>query len=577
MWTRYWQVRVRNSPTGTVLTELDIDQQVRVTGGTIASDGKRWLRVRLWGALNGWIRADLLAPAPFEEPLQAGVPVAPNPVGSHAPMPLHADALADGRPRIHALPVRSSRVVGTVSAGARLTVTRWATDATGQAWYEITAPARGWVGADGVNLLPTAGGATLDSLHGLGMWLTPPVLDTAPPEALVTAARLNHVTHLYVEVGGSHMGFWGADELRKLLPVAHAAHIAVIAWVYPFLDDVPHDVAMTLQAMRYTSPTGDRPDGLMADVEQNMQEPYVRAYSQVLRATLGAKVLMGITTYPPQSYWGKIYPFRTVARSWDVIVPQDYWRITRRTYTAADAYRYVMDSLSGIRAASGRPTVPIEVLGQTFDLFGNGREQPHGAGDPGGGEGGPRWGRHVDQLLRVEPYHSGGVGRAGAAAVLIGPIRKPGGLICVYSAWQHPSLPAEAGAARSILCPAHTRSHGHTIRACRCSKGFGCSIASGRYQRPAPPQRRQVEEHATGRYLSVQRGRLVCHRVGVGKRQGVRRGSPGLRASTYVGKASSSSAYSTACRGAISRPSSQAAVQSGSPSCARTAASHCRK
>jgi hypothetical protein len=114
----------------------------------------------------------------------------------------------------------------------------------------------------------------------------------------------------------------------------------------------------------------------MADVEQNMQEPYVRAYGEVLRATLGAKVLMGITTYPPQGYWGERYPFRTVARSWDVIVPQDYWRISRRPYTAADAYRYVQDSLAGIRAASGRPHVPIEVLGQTFDIFGNGVDSP---------------------------------------------------------------------------------------------------------------------------------------------------------------------------------------------------------
>src|SRR5690242_20173455 len=45
MWTRYWNVRVRMQPSGTVLSSLDIDQEVRVTGFAVAG-GARWLRVR---------------------------------------------------------------------------------------------------------------------------------------------------------------------------------------------------------------------------------------------------------------------------------------------------------------------------------------------------------------------------------------------------------------------------------------------------------------------------------------------------------------------------------------------------
>lgn len=377
MWTRYWDVRVRARPDGPVLTQLDIDQQVRVTGTTVVL-GARWDRVRLWGVLDSWIRADLLAVAPLQESLASGVPVAPHPAGPHAPMPLRSTAVADGPGVLRTTPSLSAPASGALAAGAHVAVSAWATDAAGRAWYRVITPS-GWVSAGAVNLTPGAGLARLSALRGLGMWCTPPVLDAAPAEVLIAAARRNHVTHLYVEVAGSRDGFWGADALGRILHVAHAAHIAVIAWVYPFLDDLPHDVAVTLQAARYRAPDGERPDGLMADVEQNMQEPYVRAYGQVLRALLGPKALMAITTYPPQTYWGRIYPFRTVARSWDLIAPQDYWRVTRRPYSAREVYRYVMESLAGIRAATGHPDVPVEVLGQTFDIFGSGINSPSGA------------------------------------------------------------------------------------------------------------------------------------------------------------------------------------------------------
>lgn len=376
MWTRYWQVRVRTAPDGTILSNLDIDQEVRVTGATMAGDA-RWLRVQLWGALNGWIRADLLTGAPITPgPVPPGVPVSPHPVGAHSAMPLRALGVADGEARVRANPDAGARLLRIVGDATPLRVTAWATDSLGEAWYRLSAPLAGWVSADHVHLDRGAPRPSLDPLQGIGMWCTPPVLDTAPPQALVAAAVANHVTHLYVEVAGSRDGFWGKDDLAKLLPVAHAAHIAVIAWVYPFLDDVPHDVDLSWQVARYVAPSGDRPDGLVADVEQNMQEPYVRAYGEVLRARLGPHVLMAIATYPPQSYWGARYPFAIVARSWDLIIPMDYWHLQSRPYSAAEAAGYVEDSIAGIRRAVGSYDVPIEVLGQMFDFNQNGLNSP---------------------------------------------------------------------------------------------------------------------------------------------------------------------------------------------------------
>src|SRR5260370_16233035 len=107
-----------------------------------------------------------------------------------------------------------------------------------------------------------------------------------------------------------------------------------------------------------------------------MGEPYVRAYGQVLRARLGPRVLMIIATYPPQEYWGKRYPFRTAAQSWDVIAPMDYWNIHNHPYTESQAYSFVATSISGIQAATNNPTVPIDVVGQMYDAYGDGMHSP---------------------------------------------------------------------------------------------------------------------------------------------------------------------------------------------------------
>ncbi len=379
MWTQYWNVQVRDRPAGAVLSSLDLDQEVRVSGA-VTVDGVRWLQVRLWDALDAWVRADTVASTPVRpESSPSGVPIAPHPTGFHAPMKLHANGVADGPARLRGRPTTLGPLLRILPSRVRLHVFEWATDSAGMAWYHVNAPASGWISADHVNLDRGAGRPSLAPVSGLGMWCTPSILDTVPPAVLVAAAKQNHVTHLYVEVAGSHPGFYGADTLAALLPLAHRAHIAVIAWVYPFLDDLPRDVAIARQTARYVAPSGDRPDGIMADVEQNMQEPYVRAYGQVLRASLGPDVFMAISTYAPQTYWGRLYPFSTVARSWDLVAPQDYWHSEHHAYTAEQAYQFVADSISMMRAAAHSPHLAVEAVGQMFDIYQDGMGFPTGA------------------------------------------------------------------------------------------------------------------------------------------------------------------------------------------------------
>ncbi len=375
MWTRYWQAQVRAAPAGTILTELDRNQEVRVVGNLVASDGTRWDRVRLWGALDGWLQADVLSLAPLAVSFTPGGSISPSPVGPHAPMPLRATAVTIVPATLRSAADASARPVRTIRAGTTLSILRWATDGRGRAWYGESGPAGLWVDAEQVRMAGDRGVANLGPVHGVGMWLTPAVLNVAPPQSIVTAATNSHITHLYVEVAGSNK-FYGASVLEHLLPVAHKAHIAVLAWVYPYLDDVPRDVAIAVQAARFVATTGDRPDGLAADVEQNMEEPYVRAYSQVVRANLGPHALMVIAVYPPQTYWGERFPFRVAMQSWDVAAPMDYWDLGSTRSSESSVYDYVATSIKEIRTAANDAATPVEPVGQMFDVYSDGRHSP---------------------------------------------------------------------------------------------------------------------------------------------------------------------------------------------------------
>jgi hypothetical protein len=266
--------------------------------------------------------------------------------------------------------------------GTTLPIRAWATDADGAAWYQVAGAAgMGWVYGDAVTFVrahPARPALLLAPLRGKGMWLTYPLLKHSPVSAIIAAARAAGLTHLYVEVGRSRDGLYGARGLAALLPAAHRAGIRVLAWVYPFLANLPADVALSVAAARYVAPSGDQPDGLLTDVEEFTDEGSVRAYGQVLRALLGPDEPMAIATFPPQSVPGRTYPFATVALSWNAIVPMDYWHLQIRPYSADEAYRYVRDSVRLIRAAT-RTDEPVEVLGQTFDWYQTGVNSPSAA------------------------------------------------------------------------------------------------------------------------------------------------------------------------------------------------------
>ena len=59
--------------------------------------------------------------------------------------------------------------------------------------------------------------------------------DGGNADEIVQQAVSAGLHQLCVRVGNSMIGFYGANELDALVPVAHAHRFAVIAWGFPYL------------------------------------------------------------------------------------------------------------------------------------------------------------------------------------------------------------------------------------------------------------------------------------------------------------------------------------------------------
>ncbi len=205
-----------------------------------------------------------------------------------------------------------------------------------------------------------------DVAAGKGFWLLGSDLAATPAPSLIAQLKRLGATHVYLEVQGS-WGFYGSQDLRTFLYQAHDAGIAVLAWVYPYLNNVPLDASLTQQVAAYVAPTGDKPDGIAADIEENLSPSAVGTYAAAVRQALGPSGVFIAVTYPP--IYHEDYPFAALAPYVTLYAPMDYWHYQAVSEDFTTAYQYVHETVGLIRQLSGLPSVPVSVIGQTYDMF----------------------------------------------------------------------------------------------------------------------------------------------------------------------------------------------------------------
>jgi hypothetical protein len=189
--------------------------------------------------------------------------------------------------------------------------------------------------------------------------------DAGNAKEIVEQAVAERLHQLWIRVGDSMNGFYGAQELDAVVPVAHAHGISVIAWGFPYLWDPVGDAQWTAPILAWRAPDGQQVDGYSADIEQSSEGVMLSAqraavYLELVRQAAGNRLLVA-TVYPPtDANWYGSYPYRAIAPYVDAFAPMVYWECTDPgTDAAQDVAR-----LSTLR--------PVHVIGQAFNFAGTG-------------------------------------------------------------------------------------------------------------------------------------------------------------------------------------------------------------
>lgn len=379
-------VYAQPSTQSTILTDLNGGNDV-VPVGRVSAGGIAWEHVRIWSGIDGYIQPGDLGPhVPNQlELIDCEYPGVPDPgsdvlPASHGPWPLSATGKLIAPATLFSRPDGSSLPVVSIAVGASVTISQWASDGNGSPWYQVTSGAGGgWIWSGDVRLAQpdpvthlVHGKPIWSLVAGKGMWFTNYLTRHSDPHAIVQAAKLAGITHIYAEVAITRWGFYGRNSLDRLLPVAHAAGIPVVAWIYTTLRDVSADVRMSAQVANYVTPSGDRADGLCMDIEEVDDSASVYTYGQALRGLVGPDVLFVASVYHP--YAETYYPYAAMAASWNVLAPMDYWH-GRYNHRYAPAYvaHFVSNSVMTIRASATAlgtgAMIPIEETGQMYDMY----------------------------------------------------------------------------------------------------------------------------------------------------------------------------------------------------------------
>ena len=162
--------------------------------------------------------------------------------------------------------------------------------------------------------------------------------------------------------------------VSQTIESAHRHGMKVVAWYQPSLVNPERDYRRALAAIRFETSGGQHVDSFALDIEARSVTPVATRNARLLRladrlrAEAGKGYALGaIVPSPrlldlyPQSWPG--FPFKRLAKVFDVFLPMAYW--TFHTPTLNDARAYTRDSVSGIRALAGDPDIPVHAIGGT--------------------------------------------------------------------------------------------------------------------------------------------------------------------------------------------------------------------
>ena len=194
-----------------------------------------------------------------------------------------------------------------------------------------------------------ARGASVDPYAGLGTWID--VYDGGPgrsPERTVETMSMYGVATLFLQTGNYRRAedVVRTDLVARFIAAAHDRGINVVAWYLPSLADPGRDFRRTMRAIRFRTIDGDGFDSFALDIESRLVRSPARRTTRLLRLAasirravgpsyaLGAIVPSGRRMRLDPGYW-PAFPYRGLARSFDVFLPMTYFAYGPRELAVA--------------------------------------------------------------------------------------------------------------------------------------------------------------------------------------------------------------------------------------------------
>lgn len=216
---------------------------------------------------------------------------------------------------------------------------------------------------------PAGASLALEPYQGLGAWID--IYDEPAwrhPEGVIRGLSERGVRTLYLQTCnyGCSEALFRPVSMARLIRTAHAREMQVVAWYLPGLDDMRRDLRRSLAAIRFRTWEGQGFDSFALDIEARLVEPAWKrnrrlvALSRRIRAA--TEQPLGAIT-PPWFYdWPK-FPYRTLARSYDVFLPMNYFLEPG----PVGARMHTVRNIRLIRQATGVRDIPIHSIGGVAD------------------------------------------------------------------------------------------------------------------------------------------------------------------------------------------------------------------
>jgi len=222
---------------------------------------------------------------------------------------------------------------------------------------------------------PQRSGAAVDSYRGLGSWVD--LWDTRAwkdPAATIADMASHGVRTVYVQTGTARSASGVSNEpaMREFISEAHARQMYVVAWYLPNLKTGSVDFQRLVQAVEFRTNDGQGFDSVALDIEStavksiSARNANLATLSRKLRSRVGTDYPLGAIIPSPvgitkQTGFWNVFPYSTVAKYYDVILPMAYY--TFHGHTGTQARTDALTNMTLLRAQPGCAAVPVHLIG----------------------------------------------------------------------------------------------------------------------------------------------------------------------------------------------------------------------